>query len=81
MMLWSGVAAAQSVPLPNAGNVALPLDEYNHLVELAGKPAQKPDVTEAPNVRDAGTHDWKYHLWAVLMLQAWLREAHSPAGA
>ena len=29
----------------------------------------------------AGTHDWKYHLWAVLMLQAWLQEECSPVAA
>jgi asparagine synthase (glutamine-hydrolysing) len=29
----------------------------------------------------AGTHDWKYHLWAVLMLQAWLQEECSPCAA
>ena len=29
----------------------------------------------------AGTHDWKYHLWAVLMLQAWLQEERARAGA
>jgi asparagine synthase (glutamine-hydrolysing) len=28
-----------------------------------------------------GTHDWKYHLWAVLMLQAWLQEECSPCAA
>jgi asparagine synthase (glutamine-hydrolysing) len=29
----------------------------------------------------SGTHDWKYHLWAVLMLQAWLQEECSPVAA
>ena len=29
----------------------------------------------------AGTHDWKYHLWAVLMLQAWLQQEHSRGAA
>ncbi len=29
----------------------------------------------------SGAHDWKYHLWAVLMLQAWLRDESSLAGA
>jgi asparagine synthase (glutamine-hydrolysing) len=29
----------------------------------------------------AGKHDWQYHLWAVLMLQAWLQEERVPAAA
>ena len=32
------------LPLPDSGNVTLPLDEYNRLVELADKPAKKPET-------------------------------------
>ncbi len=35
-------------PVPAAGNVTLPLDEYNRLIELAGKPARKPDTPPVP---------------------------------
>ena len=45
MTLWMNVAAAQvAVPLPSAGNVTLPLDEYNRLSDLAAKPAKKSDT-------------------------------------
>jgi asparagine synthase (glutamine-hydrolysing) len=27
----------------------------------------------------AGAHDWQFHIWAVLMLQAWLQEQRAPA--
>jgi hypothetical protein len=37
----------RELPLPSSGNVTLPLDEYNKLVELASKPVVKP---EAPPV-------------------------------
>jgi hypothetical protein len=37
-----------TLPLPDSGNVTLPLDEYNKLVELAGKPPKKPDVAPLP---------------------------------
>jgi hypothetical protein len=47
-------------PLPASGNVALPLDEYNRLVELAGKTVKKPDAPPAPFVLKS----------AVLKLQA-----------
>lgn len=36
------------LPLPASGNVTLPLDEYNRLVELAGKPPRKADVPPLP---------------------------------
>src|SRR5260370_11729644 len=35
-------------PVPASGNVTLPLDEYNRLLELASKPARKPDVPPVP---------------------------------
>ena len=37
-----------SLPLPTSGNVTLPLDEYNRLVELAGRPPKKPDTPPLP---------------------------------
>jgi hypothetical protein len=37
-----------TLPLPDSGNVTLPLDEYNKLVELAGRPPKKPDVAPLP---------------------------------
>ena len=33
-----------TLPLPDSGNVTLPLDEYNRLVELAGKTPKKSDT-------------------------------------
>ncbi len=50
MLVLPGFAAAQekTVPVPGAGNVSLPLDEYNRLVELASKPARKLDTPPVP---------------------------------
>ena len=36
------------LPLPDPGNVTLTLDEYNRLVELAGKPPKKPELAPLP---------------------------------
>lgn len=36
------------LPLPDAGNVTLSLDEYNRLVALAAKPLKGPDVAPLP---------------------------------
>jgi hypothetical protein len=48
MTLTLAVAATAqqkiALPLPDSGNVTLPLDEYNRLVELAGKTPKKPDT-------------------------------------
>jgi Carboxypeptidase regulatory-like domain len=45
MGLWMSVAAAQvAAPLPAEGNVAMPLDEYNRLTELAARPGKKSDA-------------------------------------
>jgi hypothetical protein len=44
----SSAAEEASLPLPNSGNVTLTLDEYNRLVELAAKPAKKPDAAPLP---------------------------------
>lgn len=32
------------LPFPDSGDVTLPLDEYNKLLELASKPTRKPDI-------------------------------------
>ena len=49
MTLWINVAAAQiAAPLPAAGNVALPLDEYNRLMELSARPAKRSDTPPVP---------------------------------
>ena len=37
-----------TLPLPDPGNVTLTLDEYNKLVELAGKPPKRTDVAPLP---------------------------------
>jgi hypothetical protein len=44
------LAADDSVlpPVPASGNVTLPLDEYNRLIELASRPARKPDAPPVP---------------------------------
>ncbi len=47
VLILSAVAMAQpksGLPLPDSGDVTLPLDEYNKLLELAGKPAKRPEV-------------------------------------
>jgi hypothetical protein len=49
MFVWilSAAAMAQqknNLPLPDSGNVTLPLEEYNRLVELAGKTPKKPEM-------------------------------------
>jgi len=47
--LGINVAAAQiAAPLPAAGNVTLPLDEYNRMLELAARPAKKSDGPPVP---------------------------------
>jgi hypothetical protein len=51
MLFLPGFAAADEVagpPVPAAGNVTLPLDEYNRLIELASKPARKLDSPPVP---------------------------------
>ena len=42
------LAQEKTVPVPAPGNVTLPLDEYNRLVELASKPARKLDTPPVP---------------------------------
>ncbi len=51
VLLLCGACAAGDntpLPLPNSGNVTLTLDEYNKLVELAGKPPKRPDLAPLP---------------------------------
>ena len=51
MLFLPGFAAADEValpPVPTTGNVTLPLDEYNRLLELASKPARKLDAPPVP---------------------------------
>ncbi len=52
MLVLPGFAAAADdvalPPVPASGNVTLPLDEYNRLVELASKPTRKPDTPPVP---------------------------------
>jgi hypothetical protein len=52
MLVLPGLAAAADdvalPPVPASGNVTLPLDEYNRLVELASKPARKLDTPPVP---------------------------------
>ena len=47
LLLVSTAAFAQqknTAPLPETGSVTLSLDEYNRLMELAGKPSRKLDT-------------------------------------
>jgi hypothetical protein len=52
MMVLPGLAAAADdvalPPVPASGNVTLPLDEYNRLLELASKPVKKLDTPPVP---------------------------------
>jgi hypothetical protein len=51
MLSLPSFAAADEValpPVPSTGNVTLPLDEYNRLLELASKPARKLDSPPVP---------------------------------
>ncbi len=52
MLVLPGFAAAADdvarPPVPASGNVTLPLDEYNRLVELASRPVRKPDTPPVP---------------------------------
>jgi hypothetical protein len=52
MLVLPGFAAAADnavlPPVPATGNVTLPLDEYNRLVELASKPTRKPEAPPVP---------------------------------
>ena len=43
-------AAISPTPVPAAGNVTIPLEEYNHLIELASRPARKAEAPPLPYV-------------------------------
>jgi hypothetical protein len=47
-------------PVPSSGNVTLPLDEYNRLLELANKPARKTDTPPVPYTMKRA--DLKFHV-------------------
>jgi hypothetical protein len=48
VLILSAIATAQlqksDLPLPNSGDVTLPLDQYNKLLELASKPTKRPEA-------------------------------------
>ena len=48
LLILSTVETAQpqksELPLPNSGDVTLPLDQYNKLLELASKPTKRPEA-------------------------------------
>jgi hypothetical protein len=41
---------AQNLPVPAAGNVTLPVDDYNRLTELASRPGKKAEEAPIPAV-------------------------------
>ena len=47
-------------PVPSSGNVTLPLDEYNRLLELANKPARKIEMPPVPYTLERA--DLKFHV-------------------
>jgi hypothetical protein len=47
-------------PVPSSGNVTLPLDEYNRLLELANKPRRKTDTPPVPYTMKRA--DLKFHV-------------------
>jgi Carboxypeptidase regulatory-like domain len=47
-------------PVPSSGNVTLPLDEYNRLLELANKPARKIETPPVPYTLKRA--DLKFHV-------------------
>jgi hypothetical protein len=47
-------------PVPASGNVTLPLDEYNRLLELAGRPIRKADAPPVPFTMKRA--DLKFHV-------------------
>lgn len=50
LLLATCICLAQEAQpqVPDAGNVTLPLSEYNHLVELASKPPKRPEAPPLP---------------------------------
>jgi len=50
LAVTSAALAQSNLPLPAAGNVTLPLEDYNKLVELAGKPPKKVEIPPLPYI-------------------------------
>jgi hypothetical protein len=51
IVLAASISRGQNTaPVPAAGNVTLPLDQYNQLVERAGQPPKKSDAPPVPHV-------------------------------
>jgi hypothetical protein len=48
MIPFAAAEEKTSLPLPNSGNVTLTLDEYNKLIELAGRPPKPLDAAPLP---------------------------------
>ena len=57
--LFAGEKSGPLPPVPSNGNVTLPLDEYNRLLELASKPARK---TEPPVPYIVKCANLKFHV-------------------
>jgi len=52
--LLAALALAQvQAQVPQSGNVSVPLDEYNKLIELSTRPAKKPDTPPVPYILKA----------------------------
>ncbi|HUA15732.1 MAG TPA: carboxypeptidase-like regulatory domain-containing protein [Verrucomicrobiae bacterium] len=74
LLLWAcslvpaqiGAAQISILPLPNAGNVTLTLDEYNKLVELAARPPKNPDIAPLPYAVDHANLNLRVENGAVL---------------
>jgi len=56
----AGEKSAPVPPVPSSGNVTLPLDEYNRLLELANKPARKIETPPVPYTLKRA--DLKFHV-------------------
>jgi hypothetical protein len=50
LLIPAGLPAQEKAPapIPNTGNVSLPLEEYDRLLELAGKSGKKPELPPVP---------------------------------
>ncbi len=56
----AGEKSSPVPPVPSSGNVTLPLDEYNRLLELANKPARKIETPPVPYTLKCA--DLKFHV-------------------
>ena len=65
LVLLTGCALQAQAPVPTAGNVALPIEEYNRLSDLARKPTAQPArppmnyVLKAADLRLQIEHQYK----------------------